>query len=275
MARVSLDDWFFGSDKRLDFLSKLVNEPTYSVRGRLVQLFHLCYRKVSSEISSDEIDINCEWSGEKPFSDYLIRAGLAEKLENGLIKVRGVDKRIGYLISYRDRARLGGLKSGEVRRSKSEAPASFSSSKTNPIPNTTPIPTPIPKNTNTIDQNKFDRLIFDLEGLYKKYPRKLGKKKGIAKLKTIVRSKETYDLVAKAISNYEQSCRLEKKEEQFIMHFSTFVNKWEDYLDLVIEKPKPIFSEEYNKRVTSQLEKPFPETNPEILKLLRDKIKSI
>ncbi len=84
--------------------------------------------------------------------------------------------------------------------------------------------------TNDIGQNKFD-----LESLYFLYPRKVKKKKGIEKLKVVIKDQETFDAVKKSILNYSAYCSKHVVEPRYIMYFTTFVNSWEDYIDPIIE----------------------------------------
>lgn len=78
----------------------------------------------------------------------------------------------------------------------------------------------------SLDQNKFD-----LERLYGLFPRKVGKKSGMAKLKAIVRDQDSFDRMKLAIENYCKYCAHHKTETRYIKHFSTFVNSWEDWID--------------------------------------------
>lgn len=75
---------------------------------------------------------------------------------------------------------------------------------------------------------------FDLEKLYDAYPKKEGKKIGINRLRTIIKSEETYSKVLLAINNYSNLCK--GKEFKYIKQFSSFVSVWEDYLDIQIQK---------------------------------------
>lgn len=72
---------------------------------------------------------------------------------------------------------------------------------------------------------------FDLESLYQGYPRKVGKGKGISKLRSMLTKQEDYDSVGIAIRNYASYCKTHGIEPRFIKHFSTFVNEWRDWLD--------------------------------------------
>lgn len=73
----------------------------------------------------------------------------------------------------------------------------------------------------------------EIEKLYEIYPRKIGKKKGLEKIKSILKSKpKSYEPIKKAIQNYSSYCALNKIEVQYIKHFSTFVTSWEDWEEL-------------------------------------------
>lgn len=69
----------------------------------------------------------------------------------------------------------------------------------------------------------------DFEVLYKSFPRKEGKAKGMTKLKKTVKDHETYVRFGNAVTNYIELCKLEKREKTYIKHWATFVNCWEDY----------------------------------------------
>jgi hypothetical protein len=73
-----------------------------------------------------------------------------------------------------------------------------------------------------------ERMDFDFDSLYERYPRRIGRKTGIEKLKKTVTSSEKYNLFVQALDNYISMC--EGKEDRFILHFSTFANRWADYL---------------------------------------------
>jgi len=78
------------------------------------------------------------------------------------------------------------------------------------------------KNNNTSND------IFNFEALYNKYPRKLGKKKGLEICRKKIKSKEQYENLSKAIDNYSKINYAQN--EKYIKHFSTFMNSWEDYI---------------------------------------------
>lgn len=70
---------------------------------------------------------------------------------------------------------------------------------------------------------------FDFEFLYKKYPRKIGKASGMKKLKKIIKNNEQYSFFESCLDNYIAYIKREKIRPEFILHFSTFVNRFKDY----------------------------------------------
>ncbi len=73
---------------------------------------------------------------------------------------------------------------------------------------------------------------FDFEAVYSAYPRKLGRKKGMQRCKTQIRTREKYDALLRAVANYRAKIAKDGVEERFIKQFDTFMNCWEDYLVL-------------------------------------------
>lgn len=71
-----------------------------------------------------------------------------------------------------------------------------------------------------------------IEEIYKLYPRKEGKARGIKKLRTAIKSKETLDKFKRAVINYADYCAAKGTEEKFIKQFSTFCNEdWKDWIE--------------------------------------------
>lgn len=84
----------------------------------------------------------------------------------------------------------------------------------------------------SIDTNGVDMIEFDFETFYKKYPRKIGKKSGLKTFTKEIKTKEKFDAINKALDNYLSLIAKEKKEMRYVQHFSTFMNNWEDYIDI-------------------------------------------
>lgn len=71
----------------------------------------------------------------------------------------------------------------------------------------------------------------DLESLYRRFPRKQGKSYGLKHLKTMIKGPAVFVEVSTSLDNYLAHLKREKTEPEFIMHFSTWVNEWRDWLD--------------------------------------------
>lgn len=75
------------------------------------------------------------------------------------------------------------------------------------------------------------RRVFDFDSLYKKYPRKEGKQKGLAICKVQIKTDEDFNLLSKAIDQYTLHVQKNATEGKYIKHFSTFMNGWRDWVD--------------------------------------------
>ena len=97
-------------------------------------------------------------------------------------------------------------------------------------------------NDNDNDNDNEDKTVFDFEFIYKLYPRQIGKKKGIEYCKRKIKKQKDFDRLIQAVKNYTLEIQSGGIEEQFIKHFPTFMNCWEDYIvlrqpDTSINKP--------------------------------------
>ena len=70
---------------------------------------------------------------------------------------------------------------------------------------------------------------FDLESLYQKFPRKMGKAEGLKKLRKEIQSQDDFDAVAQAIDRFK--AHHSQTDPKFIPYFSTFTTTWKDWLD--------------------------------------------
>lgn len=77
----------------------------------------------------------------------------------------------------------------------------------------------------------FVRTKFDFQALYFKYPRMIGKSRGLAKCSSQIKTELDYKLLEQAISNYKTHCIKENIDPKFIKHFSTFMSEWRDWCD--------------------------------------------
>lgn len=73
---------------------------------------------------------------------------------------------------------------------------------------------------------------FDLEALYRAYPRKEGKRGGLEKLKKIIKTQADFDRFALSVENYKRVLASRGKGLEFTLLFSTFCNgRFEDYVE--------------------------------------------
>lgn len=70
-----------------------------------------------------------------------------------------------------------------------------------------------------------------VEKLYLKYPKKMGKTRGINSALAQCKTDKDLELLEKAIDNYKEYIMREAKEPQYILYFSTFMNQWKEWLD--------------------------------------------
>lgn len=72
---------------------------------------------------------------------------------------------------------------------------------------------------------------FDLESVYKKYPRKQGKQNGLKKLTREITTLAEFEDLNRAVDRFAAHHRARGTEPDFIPYFSTFVSSWRDWLD--------------------------------------------
>lgn len=75
-------------------------------------------------------------------------------------------------------------------------------------------------------------LTFNVDDVYALYPKKIGRKKGLERLRRTVKTKEQYADLVTAIKNYAEHVR--GQDPKYTKHFDSFVSIWEDWV--VVEK---------------------------------------
>lgn len=171
----------------------------------------------------------------------IIACGLAEELDDG-IKIKGSEEHFAWWFEKRRAGSVGGRvsaqrprnKSGQLLPSKTQAllgeclvknQASISYSFSN-------------KEYKTLVQKPSPSApVFDFFLVYQAYPRKTGKKAGLAKLAKLIKTQDQYDLLLTKVCEFREKCR--DKELKYIPHFSTYVNQ-ERWLDADEESTKQI-----------------------------------
>ncbi len=88
---------------------------------------------------------------------------------------------------------------------------------------------------NRIEKNRKENTYTHFEKcaieLYDLYPKKVGKKSGWVKMKTVLKSEKDFESLKTSIMNYTEHCRKNATEIKFIKQFDTFLSSWEDWLD--------------------------------------------
>lgn len=84
-------------------------------------------------------------------------------------------------------------------------------------------------NKQTIHNNT-EHPILDFDQIYQKYPRKLGKQKGIEKCKAQIHTGEDFQSLSQAVDKYCTFLSSNNTDAKFIKHFDTFMTSWQDWL---------------------------------------------
>lgn len=159
--------------------------------------------------------------GRLKISERTLQRALQRLQDEGLIHIdHTTGSRKIYMVAYQQRA------SGMTTPPSQVTPP--------PVTGDAP-PPPLSSNNKKRVMNYFEQ-IFEL---YKKYPRKMGKSIGIKRLVKEIKTDEDLDQLSGAIDNYMNHCLVNKTEEQYIKHFSTFAACWRDWAELQVNQPRP------------------------------------
>lgn len=75
--------------------------------------------------------------------------------------------------------------------------------------------------------------VFDFESVYRLYPKKIGRRKGMQRFKSQITTRLKYDALMRAVGNYIASV----SDPQYFKQFDTFMNCWEDFVDYQLPAP--------------------------------------
>ncbi len=87
---------------------------------------------------------------------------------------------------------------------------------------------------------------WDFEAIYLRYPRKLGKSAGLAKLKKQALSQEEFGQLGSALGRFIDHHRSAGTESQFLPYFSKWVTNWQDWLDVDVGKSEQMHAPTIN-----------------------------
>jgi hypothetical protein len=114
-------DSSIAADPRFKLAARELGIAWTAVVGSCFLVWLAAYERRSKRFRKIEADIAAEVDG---FANALVSVGLATELDADTIEIHGVEKRITFLDSQKQRAAKGGKQSGKSRRVKSEANAS-------------------------------------------------------------------------------------------------------------------------------------------------------
>lgn len=109
--RINIDSDFFG-DERIEYLAQAIGENRLTTDGRLLRIWHSCYRDRSALRTVEEVHRAACWvDPNRSLVPLLVQANLAEAAAEG-VRIRGVEDRIEYLI----KAAAHGKRSAAARK---------------------------------------------------------------------------------------------------------------------------------------------------------------
>lgn len=221
MARINIEDSLFRDNRYLKLCS-LMGSPEMAL-GSLVMAWIVAqdfWKRSQFGIPK------LEWK--KRLLRYeLILVNLAE-IRGDFVYINGSEKQFAWLTQCIKSGGMGGA-AKSLRNSSSDPTRSLAEGKPLTLSPTLSLKT---KN-NTLAQNaaRLDRPCLDFDQIYREYPRKIGKKKGIEKCKAEIKTETDFQNLLSAVRRYAQHCNDSKAEERYVKHFSTFMASWQDWAD--------------------------------------------
>lgn len=76
-----------------------------------------------------------------------------------------------------------------------------------------------------------NNLNFDLQGLFKLYPRQEKRTQSLQALARLIDSQEKFEAMKSAVENYSKHCAENKKQYRYQLAFPKFLEEWRDWLD--------------------------------------------
>jgi len=103
----------------------------------------------------------------------------------------------------------------------------------------------------------------NLEDIYKKYPRKIGKTPGMRKAKQMIKGHSDLIRLDAAVDNFANFHKTKGTEIGFIPYFSTFMNQWEDWVLLEEKVISPNSHRDLAERILTSVGKFGPDRGAE------------
>jgi hypothetical protein len=222
LARINIETSFYSDYRFLDLVARVGDRQ--KAQGIMLDIFNVAQKYWVP----NEHPVPTPEFKRIPNYKLVMDAGLAEYCENkDFIYVKGSSTYFAWLIQ---RSRAG----RQIKKNTSIAESLDNSLNgmeraVNGIEPLTLTPTLTQKKKRIEHAPKVAEFDFDL--VYDQYPMKKGKKKGIAKCRTVIKTQSDFDRLLLAVKNYAiENEHLKGDDRRFIKHFSSFMSCWEDYL---------------------------------------------
>lgn len=218
MARINIEDSLYKTDEYAQLL--IITKSKWTAIGMLVCAWTLAQNFYLKQENERCIPFD-EW--EKSKLDILIDVGFAVKKEKG-VYLRGSEEQFAWL---KQRSNAGKISKKSDVTTVNDRSATVNGSD----PLTLTLTHSLKNNINTNAHFRENARKFDFDALYQKYPKKLGKKRGLDICSRQIKNRDDYELLKIAIENYKKHCEANETEFRFIKQFDTFMGSWRDWLD--------------------------------------------
>lgn len=216
MARINIEDSLFEDPRFFNLAVKLGSRET--ALGALV----LAWRVAQKCFVSSDRFIPLELWNKRQLKNEIIESELAT-VSDRFVKMVGIEEQFIWLLQRQKAGQKGGIKSGENRK-KTKRPLATAQENEATVK---------PPSSFLLTQEKNNTILaqFDLESIYQKYPRKLGKSDGLKKLAKSIKTTTDFEDLVFAVDNFIRHHTNARTKIEFIPHFKTFATNWRDWVD--------------------------------------------
>lgn len=272
MARINLDDFWFGDHRRITLAAKLNESRNYPLQDALAiadSAAIMAWRLAAKHyLERRDGTVPADRFRSLSFAQELIDCDLAQDVGDRVL-IRGAKDRLGYIGQKQDAGKRSGEKraTGVNERSTSVQPRSTGANGSEPLVLVLPLsqsekiqscanpdentqsgaePSGSLDVLNQFDKNHESQEAcngFDLEAIYQAYPRRLGsqaKAQGMARLKKLVTSEEKRLAILEGVEQYARECLATGKTgTSYVKTFGAFFGNqgpWKEYANAEVEE---------------------------------------
>jgi hypothetical protein len=124
MPRVNIEGVAFG-DGRFKALGRILGTTEYDALGRMAHVWRYCTDKQTAILAPHEVNVLTDATD---LAAAIVRANLAEELEDGTIRIRGAGGRIEWMGRLRENAKKGGAATASQKAARRQPSAKQDSS---------------------------------------------------------------------------------------------------------------------------------------------------